>query len=428
MDVSRRRFRRTVLGCDGALRPVVETLRQALRGGQPFPDSLRGSFTESPDKVLQRLTHSVSALEQVLKQNQHDFKRVCDRRTPEGEKHRLLQGLRDRRRTAVALLEELGLRTERAQVLLKDLEQLSARMDDLEERIRCFQEQHWAARGPARLEKELRALTLTALEAPAGLRRRVGIARRCLARYEQAKHDLAAGNVRLVVSIAKKYCGRGLSFLDLIQEGNAGLMRAVERYDHRRGCKFSTYATWWIRQAITRAIADQARTIRIPVHALQTVSKLRSASRKLLQETGREPTAEETARAAGVSVEEARRVMKISLDPVSLDRPVGEGGDSSFGDFIEDDTAGSPARAATRGMLRDEIERVLKTLPHRQREIIKLRYGLGDGYTYTLAEVGRIFKVTRERVRQVEAEALRRLQEPARRRRLEGLLDGAGER
>jgi RNA polymerase primary sigma factor len=369
----------------------------------------------------------VPALEHVLKQNRQDFEKAIDRRTPEGEKHQLLQGLRARRRTAVALLEELGLRTERAQVLLKALEQISARMEDLEEQIRCFQERQGAAKGPARLEKELRALTLTVLEGPAGLRRRVGIARHCFARYEQARHDLAAGNVRLVVSIAKKYRNRGLSFLDLIQEGNTGLMQAVDTYDYRRGCRFSTYAGLCISRAITRAIANQARTIRIPVHALQTVSKLRSASKKLLQETGREPTVEETARAAEVSAEEARRVLKISRHPVSLDRPVGEGEDNSFGDFIEDDTAESPAQAATQGMLKDEIERVLKTLSHRQREIIKLRYGLGDGYTYTLAEVGRIFKVTRERVRQVEAEALRRLQHPARRRCLEGLFDEARE-
>ena len=202
-------------------------------------------------------------------------------------------------------------------------------------------------------------------------------------------------------------------------------MRAVDKYEYRRGYKFSTYATWWIRQAITRAIADQARTIRIPVHMIETMSKLRNVSKKLLQELGREPTIEETAKAAGITVEETRRVLKISRHPISLDRPVGESEDSYFGDFIEDDSgrvAGATPRR--RRCSRTRSSSVLKTLTYREREIIKLRYGLGDGYTYTLEEVGRIFKVTRERVRQIEAKAVRKLQHPVRSRQLEGFLDG----
>jgi len=245
--------------------------------------------------------------------------------------------------------------------------------------------------------------------------------------YELAKQELSGGNLRLVVSIAKKYRNRGLSFLDLIQEGNTGLMRAVDKYEYRRGYKFSTYATWWIRQAITRAIADQARTIRIPVHMIETMSNIRNIVKKLVQEKGREPTLEEISEAADLSISETRRVLKISKRPISLDRPIGESEDSFFGDFIEDQSAASPINMATQEMLKDNIDAVLNTLTYREREIIKLRYGLGDGYTYTLEEVGRIFNVTRERVRQIEAKAVRKLQHPVRSRQLEGFVDSLPE-
>jgi RNA polymerase primary sigma factor len=426
IEVTRKRFRRKVLECDGALGQVVETLKRVHLGELPFDRTVKISQTENleKDKILQRMPHNLKTLERLMEQNQEDFARILDPRTEENEKRKLRRALRVRRRKAVTLVEELSIRTQKVQPLMKKLEQMSAQMDELEQKIAVLDGHRACKEERANLEKELHDYMMLTLEEPASLRKRVEIVRKRFTEYEQAKRDLSGGNLRLVVSIAKKYRNRGLSFLDLIQEGNTGLMRAVDKYEYRRGYKFSTYATWWIRQAITRAIADQARTIRIPVHMIETMSKLRNVSKKLLQEMGREPTIEETARAANISVEETRRVLKISRPPISLDRPVGESEDSYFGDFIEDDTAESPVQAATQEMLKDKIDQVLKTLTYREREIIKLRYGLGDGYTYTLEEVGRIFKVTRERVRQIEAKAVRKLQHPVRSRQLEGFLDG----
>jgi RNA polymerase primary sigma factor len=430
IEVTRKRFRRKVLECDGALRQVVDTLKRVHAGELPFDRTVKVSLTENleKDKILQRMPHNLKTLAYLMEQNDQDFEGIFDPRVSEDEKRKLRRTLRLRRRKAVTLVEELSIRTQKVQPLMKRLEQISLRMTELETQIEDTKGNRALKEDRANLEKELHDLMLMTLEDPPSLRKRVEIVKKRFAEYEEAKRALSGGNLRLVVSIAKKYRNRGLSFLDLIQEGNTGLMRAVDKYEYRRGYKFSTYATWWIRQAITRAIADQARTIRIPVHMIETMSKLRNVSKKLLQEMGREPTIEETARAANISVEETRRVLKISRHPISLDRPVGESEDSYFGDFIEDDSAESPVSAATQEMLKDKIDQVLKTLTYREREIIKLRYGLGDGYTYTLEEVGRIFKVTRERVRQIEAKAVRKLQHPVRSRQLEGFLDGSARR
>jgi RNA polymerase primary sigma factor len=426
IEVTRKRFRRKVLECDYALSNVVETLKRVHDNDLPFDRTIKVSLTENleKDKILQRMPHNLKTLEHLLKENVDDFTRSLDDRAAEDARHELRHSLKMRRRKAVVLVEELSIRTQKVQPLMKRLDQISQRMDDLEQQIQFLGTQRGCREDRANLEKELRDLEMMTLEDPMSLRKRVQAIRERFTEYEDAKRALSGGNLRLVVSIAKKYRNRGLSFLDLIQEGNTGLMRAVDKYEYRRGYKFSTYATWWIRQAITRAIADQARTIRIPVHMIETMSKLRNVSKKLLQQLGREPTIEETAVEAGITVEETRRVLKISRHPISLDRPVGESEDSYFGDFIEDDGAESPVSAATQEMLKDKIEHVLKTLTYREREIIKLRYGLGDGYTYTLEEVGRIFKVTRERVRQIEAKAVRKLQHPVRSRQLEGFLDG----
>jgi RNA polymerase primary sigma factor len=427
IEVTRKKFRRKVLECHFALALVVDVLKKVAEGELPFDRTVKVSVTENleKDQILGRMPHNLATLAHLMECNVRDFKAFVRDRDP-AVRAGLIHDLKLRRFKAVNLVEELSIRTQKVQPLMKRLEQIAFRMNELLFLLREHRAGRACKEDRANLVKELKDLMRITLESPKGLKRRVEVMNARFKEYEQAKRELSGGNLRLVVSIAKKYRNRGLSFLDLIQEGNTGLMRAVDKYEYRRGYKFSTYATWWIRQAITRAIADQARTIRIPVHMIETMSKLRNVSKKLLQEKGREPTIEETAKAANISVEETRRVMKISRHPISLDRPVGESEDSYFGDFIEDEAVESPINAATQEMLKDKIDQVLKTLTYREREIIKLRYGLGDGYTYTLEEVGRIFKVTRERVRQIEAKAVRKLQHPVRSRQLEGFLESTG--
>src|SRR5580692_3756643 len=426
IEITRKKFRRKVLECHFALALVVDVLKKVNDGELPFDRTVKVSVTENleKDQILGRMPHNLATLAHLTECNVRDFKSFV-RERDDTFRRSLLDNLKRRRCKAVNLVEELSIRTQKVQPLMKRLEQIAARMGELVFLLREHRAGRAVKEERANLVKELKDLMRITLETPKSLTKRVELMNIRFRRYEQAKRELSGGNLRLVVSIAKKYRNRGLSFLDLIQEGNTGLMRAVDKYEYRRGYKFSTYATWWIRQAITRAIADQARTIRIPVHMIETMSKLRRVSKTLLQENAREPTLEETAEAAGVSIEETRRVMKISRHPISLDRPVGESEDSYFGDFIEDEAAESPINAATQEMLKEKIDSVLKTLTYREREIIKLRYGLGDGYTYTLEEVGRIFKVTRERVRQIEAKAVRKLQHPVRSRQLEGFLDGS---
>ena len=326
-----------------------------------------------------------------------------------------------RRRRAARLVEELGLRMEHFEAMFPRFVRVVERVNEL---VR------WLEKEPAgnpldreRWSRELRRLLRMTQHTPDALAHRLGNLRRSLAEYQTAKKGLSQGNLRLVVSIVKKYRNRGVSFLDLIQEGNAGLMRAVEKFEYRRGFKFSTYATWWIRQAVTRAVADQSRTIRVPVHMAPVIARVKQVFGRLYHELGREPTVEETARAADLPVEEARQILRIRQMPASLDQAVGRGEDSKFADLLSKDDNEGPADGAGHQMLQGRIRNLLQTLGYREREIINLRYGLGDGYNYTLEEVASIFKVTRERIRQIEDRALRKLQEPSRSSELVGFLD-----
>ena len=425
IEITRRRFRAKLLECDYVIQSAFKVLKRVHEGELPFDRTVQVSVTDRLEKeqILGRLPHNLRTLEVLLKRNERDYRIALCKSQTKAQRRNAWTRLARRRRRAVRLVEELGLRTQRIEPMIRTLQDFSRRIDELKNRI----DAHKKEKGPAAERQpwlnEFRSILMATQETPSSLRNRVKFLKQVYAEYQQAKRELSEGNLRLVVSIAKKYRNRGLSFLDLIQEGNAGLMRAVDKFEYRRGFKFCTYATWWIRQAITRAVADQSRTIRIPVHMVETMSRVRNVSRQLLQELGREPTIEETARRAETTVDEARRVLAMSRYPISLDRPVGNSEDSHFGDLLPDGAAESPSTGASQEMLRGRINKVLKTLSYREREIIKLRYGLGDGYSYTLEEVGHIFKVTRERIRQIEAKAVRKLQQPSRSQELVGFLD-----
>jgi RNA polymerase primary sigma factor len=428
IDDTRRQFRSTLLGTDFMLHAAVAMLEKVGEGKLRLDRTVEVSVTDLGEKrrIMSVLEPNLKTLRRLLGRNSNDYFLALSKHQTRATRRAAWRRLARRRSQAVRLIEEIGLRSQRLQPLHEKLVQISRRMDEIKQQLAGLRRADDPQRADA-LRQELHGLMRITHETPASLRKRVACIAEYQAQYETAKGVLAGGNLRLVVSIAKHYRNRGLSFLDLIQEGNTGLMRAVDKFEHGRGYKFSTYATWWIRQAISLSIANQSRTIRLPVHMVETMGKVRAAGRDLVQRNGCEPSVEETASQAGLSVDETHRVLRMNRQPLSLDQPVGDQDDSYYGEFLQDHREEDPLYEMHQDLLKTRINDVLADLTFREREIIRLRYGLADGYAYTLDEVGRIFSVTRERIRQIEAKAVRKLQHPTRMRRLSGFFDHAAD-
>ena len=427
IDKARFSYRNTMLATDFMLQGAVDQLQKVRDKKLRLDRTIEVSVTNKVEKVriMARLEPNLKTLRKLLALNKADFAISILKSNSIKERRSAWKRLVRRRNKCVKLVEESNLRINRLQPLFTQLEEINTRMQDLSRLLaKVKSPDYQGARSIEDVRADLHYLMLQTFESPATLNRRILKTKMLNETQDAAKRTLSAGNLRLVVSIAKKYRNRGMSFLDLIQEGNTGLMRAVDKFEHQRGYKFSTYATWWIRQAITRAIADQRRTIRVPVHMIDTMTKVRNVMRELVQDLGREPTAEEIAQKADLSIEDTRVIMKMARTPLSLDQPVGDHEDSQFSDFLQDHRNADPLHATHRAALKSRIDEAMDHLNYREREILKLRYGLADGYSYTLEEVGKIFSVTRERVRQIESKAVRKLQQPYRNRSLSSFLEG----
>ncbi len=427
IELWRRRFRRTLLANDFVIAGAIELLERVQAGTLRLDRTIEVSVTNTREKkrLLKRIGPNLVTLKRIEQEKRRLFRVAMSKSMADDVRRAAWRRLVRQRNKGVRLVEEMQLRIQRLLPLLRHLRALAARHEAIGRQLAATGAAAVDRATAAELQRERRGILMATRESRPTLCRRLDRLEDLQSRYDAAKRDLAAGNLRLVISIAKRYRNRGLTFLDLIQEGNSGLMRAVDKFEHARGFKFSTYATWWIRQAITRAIADQSRTIRVPVHMVDAMTRMRNVQRDFLQAHGRPATVEELAEISGLSVEEAECICRMARRPVSLDQPLGESEEGSVGDFVSDRREDDPLKGVNQQSLQGTIARALESLSYREREILRLRFGLADGYSYTLEEVGTIFDVTRERVRQIEAKAVEKLRQPGATFDLAGFVDDA---